>query len=58
MNEQSVTRQTFDEVMVPVFSPAPFVPAEEDLPAVVRGVDPNYSGLFAPAQPSGEACFG
>ncbi|WP_281718954.1 flagellar biosynthesis protein FlhF [Pandoraea apista] len=37
---------------------SPFVPAEEDLPAVVRGVDPNYSGLFAPAQPSGEACFG
>ncbi|VVE52986.1 flagellar biosynthesis protein FlhF [Pandoraea iniqua] len=37
---------------------SPFVPAEEDLMAVVRGVDPNYSGLFAPAQPSGEACFG
>ncbi|WP_353192862.1 flagellar biosynthesis protein FlhF [Pandoraea pnomenusa] len=37
---------------------SPFVPSEEDLPAVVRGVDPNYSGLFAPAQPSGEACFG
>ncbi len=37
---------------------SPFVPAEEDLPAVVRGLDPNYSGLFAPAQPSGEACFG
>ncbi|QBC33560.1 flagellar biosynthesis protein FlhF [Pandoraea sp. XY-2] len=37
---------------------SPFVPAEEDLPAVVRGVDPQYSGLFAPAQPSGEACFG
>ncbi|ALS66314.1 flagellar biosynthesis protein FlhF [Pandoraea apista] len=37
---------------------SPFVPAEEDLLAVVRGVDPNYSGLFAPAQPSGEACFG
>lgn len=37
---------------------SPFVPAEEDLPAVVRGVDPNYSGLFAPAQSSGEACFG
>ncbi|GAB7525511.1 aspartate aminotransferase family protein [Paraburkholderia sp. 2C] len=26
MNDQNVTRQTFDEVMVPVFSPAPFVP--------------------------------
>ncbi|VVE08793.1 flagellar biosynthesis protein FlhF [Pandoraea horticolens] len=37
---------------------SPFVPAEEDLPAVVRGVDPNYSGLFASSQPSGEACFG
>ncbi|AKM30513.1 flagellar biosynthesis protein FlhF [Pandoraea faecigallinarum] len=37
---------------------SPFVPSEEDLPAVVRGVDPHYSGLFAPAQPSGEACFG
>ncbi|MFC5428309.1 aspartate aminotransferase family protein [Paraburkholderia denitrificans] len=27
MNEQSVTRQTFDEVMVPCFAPAPFVPS-------------------------------
>ncbi|PXW27100.1 aspartate aminotransferase family protein [Paraburkholderia caballeronis] len=26
MTDQTVTRQTFDEVMVPVFSPAPFVP--------------------------------
>ena len=26
MNDQTVTRQTFDEVMVPVFSPAAFVP--------------------------------
>ncbi|HEV3106507.1 MAG TPA: aspartate aminotransferase family protein [Trinickia sp.] len=26
MNEFAVSRQTFDEVMVPVFSPAPFVP--------------------------------
>jgi len=26
MNDQNVTRQTFDEVMVPVFSPASFVP--------------------------------
>jgi acetylornithine/N-succinyldiaminopimelate aminotransferase len=26
MNDQNVTRQTFDEVMVPVFAPAPFVP--------------------------------
>ncbi|QGZ61760.1 aspartate aminotransferase family protein [Paraburkholderia acidisoli] len=26
MNDQPVSRQTFDEVMVPVFSPAPFVP--------------------------------
>src|ERR1044072_6842200 len=26
MNDLTVTRQTFDEVMVPVFAPAPFVP--------------------------------
>jgi acetylornithine/N-succinyldiaminopimelate aminotransferase len=26
MNDQNVSRQTFDEVMVPVFAPAPFVP--------------------------------
>ena len=26
MNDLTVTRQTFDEVMVPVFSPAAFVP--------------------------------
>ncbi|NIE65078.1 aspartate aminotransferase family protein [Burkholderia sp. Ax-1719] len=26
MNDQTVSRQTFDEVMVPCFSPAPFVP--------------------------------
>ena len=26
MTDQTVTRRTFDEVMVPVFSPAPFVP--------------------------------
>lgn len=26
MNDLTVTRQTFDEVMVPVFSPAGFVP--------------------------------
>ncbi|HTH62886.1 MAG TPA: aspartate aminotransferase family protein [Paraburkholderia sp.] len=26
MTDQTVTRQTFDEVMVPVFTPAPFVP--------------------------------
>ncbi|WP_322009567.1 aspartate aminotransferase family protein [Paraburkholderia sp. J12] len=26
MNDQTVTRKTFDEVMVPCFSPAPFVP--------------------------------
>ncbi|WP_296655304.1 aspartate aminotransferase family protein [Paraburkholderia sp.] len=26
MNEQTVSRKTFDEVMVPCFSPAPFVP--------------------------------
>ena len=26
MNDQPVTRQTFDEVMVPCFAPAPFVP--------------------------------
>lgn len=37
---------------------SPFVPSEEDLPALVRGVDPNYGGLFAPANSSGEACFG
>ncbi|MEA3119288.1 MAG: succinylornithine aminotransferase [Paraburkholderia sp.] len=27
MNEFAVSRQTFDDVMVPVFSPAPFIPA-------------------------------
>ena len=26
MNDQTVSRKTFDEVMVPCFSPAPFVP--------------------------------
>ncbi|GAB3630454.1 flagellar biosynthesis protein FlhF [Pandoraea terrae] len=48
-----------DTALSAPISGSPFVPDQDDLPALLRGVDNSYSGLFKPsAQTSGEACFG